>query len=129
MEQELEVGVEVTINALLVGLIRERLNLGPIRCSLGDIVATPAFMHTLPLRDYYHHIVECVARHEAGQWGELEREDAETNDQTLKQQNGGMVMSCWRADPKDETSTEWWIITTGVGLEDSYTTLLLPSDY
>ena len=84
---------------------------------LGQVVATPGAIAAaggdvaglLPL----------LARHAAGDWGEVDDEDAKMNDEAVV--NGDRVLSSYKVG--DE---KVWIITEA---DRSATTFLLPSEY
>ena len=86
--------------------------------SLGQVVATPgaaeAFEATGEL------ITSYVAKHQAGEWGQLDRHDIRANEQALKQ--GTRLLSAYQL--RDDTKI--WIITEA---DRSSTTVLLPEEY
>lgn len=90
------------------------------RFSLGRTVATANAMEVLARRDQEGLISTVLARHVLGDWGDVPPEDAETNEQALKQ--GGRLMSVYKVDD----SLTLWVITER---DRSYTTILLPEDY
>lgn len=61
-----------------------------------------------------------LARHQSGDWGELDEEDIQANETALE--DGLRLMSVYKTDAGVRTYviTEW---------DRSYTTLLLPEDY
>jgi hypothetical protein len=83
--------------------------------SLGQIVITANAQATLDQAD----VQKGLARHAAGDWGEVCPEDAASNDHGSKR--GGMILSAYRS--REEL---FWIITdAGHGV----TTVLMPEDY
>jgi hypothetical protein len=87
--------------------------------ALGRLLATPgvlvAFADTggeTPL--------PYLARHAAGDWGDLDAHDASANDQAL--QTGARLLSAYRL----RTGCRIWIITEA---DRSATTVLLPDEY
>jgi hypothetical protein len=83
---------------------------------LGKIVATPHALEVIATDD----ILACIARHQAGNWGEVGPEDRAANDHALV--NGSRIFSVYRS-AKDLT---FWIITEA---DRSSTCVLLPEDY
>jgi hypothetical protein len=84
--------------------------------SLGRIVATPNALAAVPNPE----ILTSLARHHAGEWGELDPEDHAANESALK--HGGRLFSAYRS----VAGVKFWIITE---CDRSATTILLPSDY
>jgi hypothetical protein len=83
---------------------------------LGRIVSTPNALQSLTRED----ILKGIQRHQAGDWGDLEAGDWESNDRALTQ--GGRIVSAYNA----QSGTRFWIITEA---DRSITTVLLPEDY
>jgi hypothetical protein len=83
---------------------------------LGRVMATPAAMGALGANE----ILRALARHAAGDWGDVDREDSRANDRAL--QAGGRLLSAYRG----ERNTKFWIITEA---DRAATTVLLPEDY
>jgi hypothetical protein len=83
---------------------------------LGRIVSTPGALEQLTQEDILHGI----QRHQAGDWGELDKEDRQANDVAMV--NGTRILSVYRA----ANGTKFWIITEA---DRSVTTVLLPEDY
>ena len=85
---------------------------------LGQVVATPgcleAFAATGQTPD------EFLDRHVKGDWGELDEEDRQANDDALI--DGSRILSSYRLS----NGTKIWIITEW---DRSATTCLLPEDY
>lgn len=86
------------------------------RVSLGKVVATPNALERLADAD----IQQALARHAAGDWGEVSDEDREENEFSLRE--GFRLMSVYRS-AEGET---FWIITEA---DRSSTTVLMPEDY
>lgn len=83
---------------------------------LGHIVSTPNALARLTQEDILHGI----QRHQAGDWGDLDEEDRQANDQALV--NGTRILSVYRA----ANGTRFWLITESTR---EVTTILLPEDY
>ena len=93
---------------------------GPARTaakfSLGALVATPNALAHVP----YDEILVALSRHVRGDWGTMDPEDLETNEQALKR--GGRLFSSYQSIG----NVKFWIITEA---DRSATTVLLPEDY
>jgi hypothetical protein len=61
-----------------------------------------------------------MARHVSGDWGELDDEDKQSNEEALK--DGSRLLSAYL----DRNNVKFWIITEA---DRSATTVLLPEDY
>ena len=86
---------------------------------LGTVVATSNLQERLG--DKAHRLLpKIIARHSAGDWGDVSPEDAKMNDAALK--TDCRIMSVYKV--KDDL--EIWAITEA---DRSSTTLLLPEDY
>ncbi len=92
----------------------------PMKFKLGTIVGTPAALDTFTKAE----ITNAIARHAAGDWGDLDPEDVRTNDAALK--DGGRLLSAYEIKGK-----KLWVITEAEDDrgERSATTALLPEDY
>lgn len=86
------------------------------RFSLGKLVATPNALGVIPSDE----ILAALSRHVSGDWGTLDREDWQTNDNAL--QSGGRLLSAYLSTE----NVKFWIITEA---DRSATTVLLPEDY
>jgi len=86
--------------------------------SLGTIVATPGALAAITATGETP--VQFIARHHAGDWGELGEEDRQENELSL--QKGFRLLSAYHL--KD--GTKIWVITEA---DRSSTCLLLPSEY
>lgn len=92
---------------------------------LGQIVATPG---ALDAARYPGQFLELLARHVRGDWGCIDNEDADTNDEAVRE--GFRVLSAYPIDPalpcKGFGKNCLWVITEA---DRSVTTILLPEDY
>jgi hypothetical protein len=83
---------------------------------LGRIVATPnALAHVSEME-----MGQSLARHESGDWGDVDPEDRGLNDQALVE--GSRLFSVYHTTG----NVKFWIITEW---DRSATTVLLPADY
>lgn len=85
--------------------------------SLGRVVATPGALQALEAAGVG--AVPLLARHQSGDWGEVDREDWKANEEALKY--GWRLLSVYRVG-----EGRLWIITEA---DRSATTLLLPEEY
>lgn len=83
---------------------------------LGRIVAKPNALKHISHED----ILRSIERHQAGDWGELDEEDRQENDLSLKK--GFRLLSAYHA----KNGIKFWLITEA---DRSVTTVLLPEDY
>lgn len=83
---------------------------------LGQVVATPNVLKTIPYGD----MVQSLVRHVIGDWGILGENDRLANEQALAE--GMRLLSAYR----DRNGTQFWIITES---DRSATTILLPEEY
>src|SRR5215469_17997425 len=88
------------------------------KLKLGQIVATPNALHAL--EDANQVPEEYLARHAAGDWGEVGAEDWRENELSVRE--GFRVLSSYTLS----TGKKLWIITEA---DRSATTVLLPEDY
>jgi len=88
------------------------------RFSLGQVVATPGSL--IALSEAGQTPQEFVRRHQMGDWGDLDDEDRQENERSLK--IGCRLLSAYHL----RDGTKIWIITEA---DRSATTLLLPSEY
>ena len=86
-----------------------------MKFSLGQVVITPNALEKLKSDD----ILNALNRHIIADWGELDDEDRQTNDEAL--QSGDRLLSAYRSG-----DTKFWIITEA---DRSSTCVLLPEDY
>ncbi len=83
---------------------------------LGSIGMTPGVQTEVAVQE----IIDAIRRHAQCDWGELDSEDIETNDWSLK--NAARLLSAYRSS----TRVKFYIITEA---DRSSTTVLLPSEY
>jgi hypothetical protein len=83
---------------------------------LGQVVITANALGTLPPND----VPKALARHAAGDWGDLDEEDRHQNELALEHRL--RIFSAYRA----ADGTRFWVITEA---DRSATTVLLPADY
>lgn len=97
---------------------------GTARFDLGQIVATPGALDACSPA----HLLECLARHARGDWGNVCAEDAASNNEALTE--GSRLLSAYPIDPakpsKGFGGNTLWIITEA---DRSATTFLLPGEY
>jgi hypothetical protein len=95
---------------------KEKMDTKKASFNLGRIVATTNAHRTLNPED----VMAALARHAAGDWGEVGPEDWRENDLSLRE--GFRILSAYR----DRAGVKFWIITEA---DRSATTVLLPEDY
>lgn len=85
--------------------------------ALGQTVATPGALATM------QHLgiipLALFSRHQCGDWGNLEADDKQANDEALT--NGGRILSAYCFE-----TVKLWVITEA---DRSATTILLPEEY
>src|SRR5258706_43917 len=88
----------------------------PPKFLLGQIVATPNALNQIPNDE----ILNALSRHVRGDWGTLDAEDLESNENALKK--GGRLFSRYfsREDVKFYIITEWHRRKTTVLLSEDY---------
>jgi len=93
------------------------------RFELGRIVATPASLGVLEKSGQTPQ--EFLHRHVHGDWGNLSADDAEANEEALR--DGSRILSAYIAGD----GTKIWIITEAVNDQGhrASTTILLPEEY
>lgn len=89
--------------------------MGPL--PLGRLVATPGALEVLAEAE--EDALEYLSRHASGDWGDLDEEDRQENELSLR--HGWRVLSSYQVGGKTI-----WIITEA---DRSVTTILLPEDY
>ena len=102
----------------------EQKTLGPL-FRPGAVVATPAALATM--EEHGTNAEVLLRRHLKGDWGNLCKEDAQQNNNAVKQ--GHRILSSYHLHKEGEPTNEHdtiWIITEA---DRSYTTFLLPQDY
>ena len=87
-----------------------------LKFSLGQLVATPNAINHIPNDE----VLTALARHVRGDWGTLDKEDWDANEQALVR--GGRLFSAYHSTQ----NVKFWIITE---CDRSVTTVLLPEDY
>ncbi len=94
------------------------------RFELGQIVATPGALEACPNTL----LQKCLARHLTGDWGCIDAEDKEANDEAISE--GSRILSAYPIDPAEPSEgfgvNTLWIITEA---DRSATTFLLPYEY
>ena len=94
-------------------------NLGTICLTRGvaDLVSENA--------EFANFILRCLARHAGGDWGDLDEEDKQANQEALQRKE--RLLSAYNDDrfPKHGVATVW-IITEA---DRQYTTILFPDEY
>ena len=85
---------------------------------LGQVVAAPGALEALEKAG--HTPAEFLDRHARGDWGEVDVEDRQANNEALK--HGSRVLSAY----KTKAGERLWVITEA---DRSSTCLLLPEDY
>ena len=83
---------------------------------LGRIVATPNALSQLTQLE----ILRALQRHQAGDWGDVDEEDRQANDQALRE--GTRLFSVYHS----ATGIKFWVITEA---DREATTFLMPEDY
>ena len=83
---------------------------------LGRIVATPNALERLCQDD----ILGAIARHQAGDWGDVDEHDRKENELSLQQ--GLRLFSVYHS----ATGVKFWLTTEA---DRSHTTVLMPEDY
>lgn len=89
---------------------------GRPKFQLGGTYSTPGALKALTAEE----MQRFMSRHHRGDWGDLDEEDKQTNDQALI--DGGRLFSAYHS----ATGIKVWIITEA---DRSATTVLLPSEY
>lgn len=88
----------------------------PVKFNIGRLVMTRGAEKVLNREDMFG----AVSRHLAGDWGELDDEDRQANDDAV--QLGDRILSAY----VDRHQTKFWIITEA---DRRSTTILLPEEY
>lgn len=87
---------------------------------LGQVLATPSVLEDVPPQ----RLIECLARHARGDWGDVCPEDAREND--FSSHNDFRILSSYLIDPDQPNQGKFWIITEA---DRSATVALKPSEY
>ena len=77
-------------------------------------------------------IVDCLTRHNAGDWGDLDDADTSANNAALRQRDGRLLSRYLVPrvlTGRGDTDEALWIITDDVSDPEPMTTVLWPSDY
>lgn len=86
----------------------------------GQVVRTPEALEALgPAR-----VLEIVARHLSGDWGELSESDKKENDFSVRA--GFRILSAYWIDEADQSKGKVWVITEA---DRSSTCILRPDQY
>lgn len=88
------------------------------RFELGRIAVTPGVL--MVLQETGQEPTEFLARHQAGDWGEVSEEDRRENELSLRE--GFRLLSVYRT----AKGVKLWVITEA---DRSATTILLPEEY
>lgn len=99
----------------------ETTKINPVKFRPGRIGMTPAAMQTMELMEV--NPVELLARHLCGDWGDVDQEDAETNDQALTPGEESRILSVYGGEGNPDRLyiiTEW---------DRSQTTILRADEY
>ena len=100
----------------------EMIRIPDARFSLGELIITPAAAEAVRLED----AIECLIRHQLGDWGEVCQEDRQENEQALIEEC--RILSVYHLDDRrNEGETIRIYVITECSREA--TTLLLPGDY
>ncbi len=90
----------------------------PVKFPLGQVVATPGALKAL--EEARQSPAEFLARHRAGDWGDVCPQDKQLNDRAVK--DGERLLSAY----KTARGVKLWVITEA---DRSSTCLLLPQEY
>jgi hypothetical protein len=88
----------------------------PVRFELGRILATPGVLGRVSEAE----VLDALARHVDGDWGDVSNDDRKANDDALR--DGARVLSAYVTG----AGTSFWVITEA---DRSSTTVLLPDEY
>ena len=94
---------------------------------IGQLVATVKISENMYQSGQFSAFCQnCIAQHKAGNWGDLEEEDIESNNEALI--SNGRLLSCYLIPKFLNISIDEkiWIITEA---DRSSTTILFPSEY
>jgi hypothetical protein len=84
--------------------------------ALGQLLMTPGVEEKIPPSE----LLQALRRHARGDWGDLDDEDRQANDLSLK--DGSRLLSAYHT----KEGVKFWIITEA---DRSATTALLPEEY
>jgi hypothetical protein len=85
--------------------------------ALGQTLATPGALEAMQQQEVSP--LALLSRHQRGDWGNLDNEDKQANDQALSL--GGRIFSAYTFE-----TVKFWVITEA---DRSATTILLPEEY
>jgi hypothetical protein len=86
---------------------------------LGNLVMTSGVSNWIDNIETHKKVVDCIRRHQSRDWGEVDEEDWETNNFSIK--NDLRVLSSYTIN-----NQKIWIITEA---DRSVTTVLFPGEY
>lgn len=95
---------------------KKQLKSGEPRFPLGQTVMTPGIAERIPEEEVY----DALRRHQNGDWGQVDRNDWEENELSVKE--GFRLLSAYTS----RGGIKFWIITEW---DRSVTTVLLPEEY
>ena len=87
------------------------------QCCMTKGISALVEQYQLPVLDY-------LARHQHGDWGDLDKHDLRANEMALKENT--RILSAYQFQPKPNINIKIWVITEA---DRSSTTLLLPEEY
>ena len=97
----------------------------PTAFPLGACVVTRSVNEAMSDDRFRAFVMNCIARHASGDWGDIDIEDRTFNDQALR--DGERLLSAYDVPPPSPgPDGNVWIITER---DRSVTTVLWPSDY
>lgn len=89
---------------------------------LGQTVMTNGVRAKIELNpSFFSKMIDCLNRHQAGDWGDLDEDDKLMNDRALDKEYPDRILSAYHIG-----ETKIWIITEW---DRSATTVLLPDEY
>lgn len=91
-----------------------------MKFQMGELVCTPGVLTAIPSDT----MVDYLRRHLRGDWGDIDPEDQDVNEQALERNE--RIMSVYNCQSVDGKPTKFWIITEA---DRSATTILLPDEY
>lgn len=93
------------------------------RFTLGEVLATPGALEAV--RESGQSPLEFIERHQSGDWGIVDAEDKQANEDAL--QHGSRLLSAYRT----RKGVKLWVITEAADDDGnrSATTLMLPDEY
>lgn len=95
-----------------------------VRVQLGRLLVTSGVDHWLRENPEMRSFVRrSIARHQRGDWGNLDAHDRRVNDRAVK--TGGRLLSSYEAPD----GTTIWVITDRYPRGQAVTTVLFPSEY